>query len=89
MPATLDITGNTECGVIYVDTKDYGVSVTGDVVATSDTGSRTTKEDGWTYISEGEISIVEPVAGQDRTRVTLKGSSLFGGSEGVATKPQS
>ena len=26
-----DITDNAECGVIYVDTKDYGVSVTGDV----------------------------------------------------------
>lgn len=77
-----NITDNSDCGVVYVETNDYGADVTGDVVTTSNTGSRTTK-DGRTDISEGEISSVEPVAGQEGTRVTIKGSSLFGGNEGV------
>lgn len=75
----------SECGIITAKAQDYGTAVKGDVVLTSNTGSRVTSKDAWTYIAEGEIASVEPAAGQENTRITIKGSSLFGGGSGVDT----
>jgi hypothetical protein len=81
LEAELDDVSN--CDLITVIAQDYGANAQGDVVIVGDTGAVTVGENAWTYMAEGEITAVEPSAGQDGALVTITGKSLFGGSDGV------
>ena len=53
------------------------------VVLTSDSGALVTQENGWTYAVAGAVSSVVPPTGQLDAWVTIRGSSLRGGSGAV------
>ena len=53
------------------------------VVLTADTGAVVTALSAWTYLAEGEITSVGPESGQVGTRVTIEGTSLFGGGDAL------
>ena len=76
-PATIDRQQN--CQLVVVIAQDYGANVTGDVVVESDTGALVTEADAWSYIAAGVITDVSHSAGQAGTRITIQGSTLFGG----------
>jgi hypothetical protein len=54
-------------------------AATGDVVVVSDNGATTTLENGFTYITPGEITSLVPGSGQYGTVVTIVGTNLLGG----------
>ncbi|PHR02316.1 MAG: hypothetical protein COB29_14000, partial [Sulfitobacter sp.] len=74
-----------QCGFVVVTANDYGANITGDVVVTSDTGAETRSVDAWTYIVEGEITSIEPSAGQEDTIITLTGTRLLGGGDSASS----
>jgi hypothetical protein len=61
-----------------------GSAGAGDIVITADSGAIVTKEDGWTYVEQGEIDSVVPENGQRGTLVTISGSNLLSGGSSVA-----
>ena len=80
---------SSSCNRVVVEAADYGTNVTGDVVLTSDTGSTATASDSWTYLADGLISEVTPIAGQSGTVVTIIGERLLGGGSGTPSVPLS
>jgi hypothetical protein len=83
VPATL--TDVSKCGTIVITAADYGAAVIGNVVLTSDSGAITVEEDAWTYIAEGNVTGVQPSAGQGGTLITLTGERMLGGATGVSS----
>jgi mucin-19 len=62
-----------------------GSAGTGHVILTADTGARTTLENGWQYLTAGQVASVQPSSGQYATLVSIRGSGLLGGGASVAT----
>ena len=60
-----------------------GSGTAGHVVLTADSGALVTLENGWTYAVAGQISGVAPATGQLDTWLTIRGTSLRGGSTRV------
>ena len=63
---------------------NVGAAGAGHVVLVSNTGARTTRENGWTYTAPGVISSVSPSSGQLNTLVTITGVALLGGGSSVS-----
>ena len=55
-----------------------------DVTLTADSGAIVTLTDGFTYLTPGEIQLVEPSRGQVDTEVLIVGSRLCGGGANIA-----
>ena len=58
--------------------------VVGNIVLVADSGATVTKSNGFRYIVEGAISLVQPSRGQGGTVVLITGSSLCGGGSSIA-----
>ncbi|MEC8483226.1 MAG: IPT/TIG domain-containing protein, partial [Pseudomonadota bacterium] len=55
----------------------------GDIYILASTGAFTIKPSGWTYLSQQNISTVQPVRGQIGTNVVISGSGLLGGGRQI------
>ena len=76
---------DSKCGIVVAEAQDYGAETKGDVVLTSETGSRVTSANGWTYIASGKITSVTPGAGAASTKIVIKGEGLLGGGKSVGS----
>lgn len=68
---------------VSVGKKDSASSSAGAITIVADTGAHITKDEGFTYIEEGEITDVSPAVGQGGTYVTISGERLQGGGSAV------
>ena len=57
----------------------------GDVVITSDTGAIVTLQNGWTYLTPGNITSISRPRGRSGTVITLTGTGLLGGGASLAS----
>jgi hypothetical protein len=57
----------------------------GDVVVYADTGATMIFDDGFTYLTESNITDIDPSNGQINTAVTISGTNLLGGGASVAS----
>ena len=73
-----DIQSQSNCGLVVVSARDYGASVTGDILLISNTGALVTRTDSWTYLASGLITEVVPGAGQGGSPIAIRGAALFG-----------
>ena len=74
------ISENNDTHVVVVVKNGTG---SGDIVITSNTGAQAVRESGWSFLTLGEISNINPAVGQGGSRVTVTGSNLLGGGSKV------
>ena len=78
-----DIESQSDTSITIVATSgDSGLS---DIVITADSGALVTLVGGFTYLTEGEISLLSPARGQFGTMVSIYGSNLLGGGTSIVS----
>lgn len=58
---------------------------TGDVLLVANTGARVVFDSAWSYLAPGNIASITPSSGQKGTRVTIKGTALFGYGKSISS----
>jgi hypothetical protein len=77
------IEGESDTEVVVAAARADATDAAVDVLLTANTGAVVTAEGAWTYLTEGEITVVRPSSGQLGTRVVIEGTGLFGGGADV------
>ena len=77
--ATYEAGSGNDSTVEVVSPATANAGTAGDVVLTADTGATITLEDGFTFEEAGNITLVDPAAGQEGTEVAINGTGMLGG----------
>jgi mucin-19 len=78
-----DVSFESDSSIIVIAAS--GNSGVSDIIITADTGALVTLVGGFTYLAEGEISLLSPARGQFGTMVSIYGSNLLGGGFEIAS----
>ena len=78
------VSANSTLVIVTVGENDNASPITGDVVFIADSAAYVRRTDGWTYVSQGEITSITPPAGQFGTNITISGQMLLSGGSSIA-----
>ena len=81
--ANVDAEIKSESDDVVLVRAAIGAAGEGHIVLTSESGAIVTLENGWTYNDAGAINTVAPATAQINTVVTIEGTTLLGGGDGL------
>ena len=81
--AEVDVSNSNDSVITVTASTPMTAPSTGDVIVISNTGAHVRRIDGWSYLTPGSISNIDPQQGQYGTRIRITGTGLLAGGDSV------